>query len=94
MTNPHSLSHIDIHSLAKPLLRSENSQGWAKYVTPNTMSVFQDEKSWIGINTIESKKKKPLKEFHEANGLSWSHMREAMHLESDGKNRRQIALPL
>lgn len=68
------------------MLQSEDSEGWAKHVTPNTLSIFQDEKSWIGINNIELKKKKQqTKQFQDANGLSWSNMKESMHLESEGK---------
>jgi hypothetical protein len=78
---------IDITSLSKPLLQSDGSLGWAKYVTPNALAVFQDEKSWIGINNIELKKKKQVKEFQDANGMSWSNMKDSMHLESEGKNQ-------
>lgn len=58
---------------------------WSKHVTPGTLSVFQDEKSWTGINNIELKKKSNVKEFRDVNGLSWNAMRDSMHLESEGK---------
>lgn len=52
------------------------------------MSIFQDEKSWNGISNIETRRKNNVKEFRDANGLSWNSMKESMHLESEGKYKR------
>lgn len=70
--------------MSKPLLQSENMASWSKHVTANTLSVFQDEKSWNGISNIEIKKSQG-KEFRDVNGLAWSTMRDAMQIESEGK---------
>lgn len=76
--------YIDITQLSKPLLQSEGSLNWSKHVTPGTLSVFQDEKSWNGINSIELKRRKSVKEFKDADGLCWNTMKDSMQLESEG----------
>jgi hypothetical protein len=75
--------------LSKPLLQSEGSANWSKHVTPGTLSVFQDEKSWNGISNIEIRRQSNVKEFRDVNGLSWSTMRESMQLESEGKYKKK-----
>lgn len=76
---------VDITQLSKPLLQSEGSLNWSKHVTPATLSIFHDEKSWSGIHTIEPKKKTNVKEFKDSYGLSWHQVRDTMHLESECK---------
>ena len=76
---------VDITQLSKPLLQSEGSLNWSKHVTPGTLSIFHDEKSWSGIHTIEPKKKTNVKEFKDSYGMSWHQMKDAMHLESESK---------
>lgn len=80
---------VDITNLSKPLLQSEGAANWSKHVTPGTLSVFQDEKSWNGISNIEIKGKSTGKEFRDVNGLSWSTMRDAMQMESEGKHKKK-----
>ncbi|KAI7893130.1 uncharacterized protein EV154DRAFT_159140 [Mucor mucedo] len=72
----------DINNLSKPLLQSDPMASWSKHVTPNTLSVFQDEKSWNGISNVEIKKSQG-KEFRDATGLAWSTLRDSMQIESE-----------
>lgn len=81
--------NTDITQLSKPLLQSEGSLNWSKHVTPGTLSVFQDEKSWNGISSIDLKRRKSVKEFKDVDGLCWNTMRESMQLESEGKNYKK-----
>ncbi|KAG2204799.1 hypothetical protein INT47_004074, partial [Mucor saturninus] len=73
---------VDINNLSKPLLQSDPMASWSKHVTPNTLSVFQDEKSWNGISNVEIKKSQG-KEFRDATGLAWSTLRDSMQIESE-----------
>jgi hypothetical protein len=75
---------VEITHLSKPLLQSEGSLNWSKHVTPATLSIFQDEKSWSGFSNVDIKRKSNIKEFKDMNGLSWNNMKDAMHLESEG----------
>lgn len=81
--------NTDITQLSKPLLQSEGSLNWSKHVTPGTLSVFQDEKSWNGISSIDLKRRKSVKEFKDVDGLCWNTMRESMQLESEGKLQKE-----
>ncbi|KAI9246011.1 hypothetical protein EDC94DRAFT_394217 [Helicostylum pulchrum] len=83
----------DITQLSKPLLRSEGSLNWSKHVTPGTLSVFQDEKSWNGISSIDLKRKKGVKEFKDVDGLCWNTMRESMQLESEDDSFSESGSP-
>lgn len=78
--------------MSKPLLQSEGSYSWSKHVTPGTLSIFQDDKSWNGISNIVTRRKSNVKEFRDANGLSWNSMRDSLQIESEGKNKRLWAL--
>ncbi|GAN10826.1 SCA7-domain-containing protein, partial [Mucor ambiguus] len=84
----------NITQLSKPLLQSEGSLNWSKHVTPATLSIFHDEKSWSGIQTIELKKKTNVKEFKDSYGLSWHQVRDAMHLESETESASEIGSPV
>ncbi|CEP08539.1 hypothetical protein [Parasitella parasitica] len=84
----------DITLLSKPLLQSEGSLNWSKHVTPATLSIFHDEKSWSGIHTIEPKKKTNVKEFKDLNGSSWHQMKDAMHLESETESASESGSPV
>ncbi|KAF1805017.1 SCA7, zinc-binding domain-containing protein [Mucor lusitanicus] len=84
----------DITQLSKPLLQSEGSLNWSKHVTPATLSIFHDEKSWSGIHTIEPKKKTNVKEFKDSYGLSWHQMRDTMHLESETESVSEMGSPV
>jgi hypothetical protein len=70
-------------------LQSEGSLNWSKHVTPGTLSIFQDEKSWNGTSNIEIKKRNNVKDFKDYNGLSWNVMKEPMNLESEGKYKER-----
>lgn len=71
--------------MSKPLSQSEGSLNWSKHVTPATLSIFQDEKSWSGFNNVDIKRKSNIKEFKDMNGLAWNNMKDSMHLDSEGK---------
>ncbi|KAI8067705.1 uncharacterized protein B0P05DRAFT_203532 [Gilbertella persicaria] len=83
----------EITHLSKPLLQTEGSLQWSKHVTPGTLSVFQDEKSWHGIQ-IDVNRKSNIREFKDANGLSWSNMRESMHLDSEDESASEEGSPV
>ncbi|CAO3620316.1 unnamed protein product [Mucor fragilis] len=85
---------VDITQLSKPLLQSEGSLNWSKHVTPATLSIFHDEKSWSGIHTIEPKKKTNVKEFKDSYGMSWHQVRDAMHLESETESVSESGSPV
>ncbi|CAO0803621.1 unnamed protein product [Mucor circinelloides] len=85
---------VDITQLSKPLLQSEGSLNWSKHVTPATLSIFHDEKSWSGIHTIEPKKKTNVKEFKDSYGLSWHQVRDTMHLESESESVSESGSPV
>ncbi|KAG2192492.1 hypothetical protein INT46_003246 [Mucor plumbeus] len=84
----------DITQLSKPLLQSEGSLNWSKHVTPGTLSIFHDEKSWSGIHTIEPKKKTNVKEFKDSYGMNWHQMKDAMHLESETESVSEAGSPV
>ncbi|KAI9469960.1 MAG: hypothetical protein EXX96DRAFT_387081 [Benjaminiella poitrasii] len=85
----------EINQLSKPLLQSEEGEHkWSKHVTPNTLSVFQDEKSWDSINNLEIKRKSQVKDLKEVNGLSWNNMKESMHLESEDDSYSESESPV
>lgn len=79
----------DITQLSKPLLQAEGSLHWSKHVSPGTLAIFQDEKSWNGISSIDLKRRKTGKEFKDVNGLSWNTMKDSMQLESEGKKNKK-----
>lgn len=78
---------LEITHLSKPLLQTEGSYSWSKHVTPGTLSIFQDEKSWNGISNIVTRRKSNVKEFREVNGLSWNSMRDSLQIDSEGKGK-------
>lgn len=80
----HSISLIDIQNLSKPLLQPEST--WSNHVTPTTLSIFDDGKSWSGIEGIESRKTNfnNAKQFQEASGQSWNVVKDIMCMESEG----------
>lgn len=80
--------------MSKPLLQSEGSLNWSKHVTPATLSIFQDEKSWSGFNNVDTKRKSNIKEFKDMNGRSWNNMKDSMHLDSEDDNYSESGSPV
>jgi hypothetical protein len=72
---------LEIVSLSKPLLLQPETY---KHITPNTLSVFQDESSWRKVNRVNTDFK--FKELKSAEGLcSWnSLLKDEINLDSEG----------
>ncbi|KAI8976752.1 SCA7, zinc-binding domain-containing protein [Pilobolus umbonatus] len=71
----------DINHLSKTLLQTEDASTWPKHVSPNTLSIFPDEKSWNSIKSVNINSDKHA--FKDMSGLTWNTMKESMHLDSD-----------
>ncbi|KAG1153021.1 hypothetical protein G6F38_000009 [Rhizopus arrhizus] len=74
------LPSLEIVSLSKPLLLQPETY---KHITPNTLSVFQDESSWRKVNRVNTDFK--FKELKSAEGLcSWnSLLKDEINLDSE-----------
>lgn len=86
--------HLDISSLAKPLLKTsdKSTPDWSKHVTPGTLSVFQEDTSW---HRLDSNSEQKLDKQHtipleqDSTTTSWQHMQNMLDSFDEGNNKRK-----
>lgn len=86
--------HLDISSLAKPLLKTsdKSTPDWSKHVTPGTLSVFQEDTSW---HRLDSNSEQKLDKQHtipleqDSTTISWQHMQNMLDSFDEGNKRKK-----